>query len=164
MLRGCISHLSGVGDEQHNEVRLGDDVQHLAEGAIGLAEASGLGLSDGGGVQAKANRDLDVHAGSGDRVLQVLRLRGSLGAPADDADRLDVLEGLLQLGELVAASADDELLMAGKLDVLLLEHLGVEVQVDSVGHLRDGSVESFQQTSMWRDGEPGVACSSQSMG
>lgn len=33
--RQC-THLSGVGDEQHHHIGLGDHVKHLAQGAVGL--------------------------------------------------------------------------------------------------------------------------------
>lgn len=54
---------------------------------------------------ARRSTHLGVHAGLGERVAQVLGLRGRLGAPADHAHGLDALEGLGQLGVLVAAAA-----------------------------------------------------------
>eukprot|EP00955_Chlamydomonas_euryale_P066008 359426-Chlamydomonas_euryale.AAC.5 len=64
---------------------------------------------------------------------QVLRLRGRLRAPADDADLLDALKRRRQAGQLVLAAAHNVLVLSGKRHELLLEGLGVEVEV----HCRD---------------------------
>lgn len=101
---GVQAGLGGVGNQQNDHVRLGNDVKHLAQGAVRLVEAHGAGLVAGGGVGAQANGDLDVGASLGEGVAQVLGLSGGLGAPADDADLLDVLESLGKEGVLVAAT------------------------------------------------------------
>ena len=61
---------------------------------------------DACGAQAHHNLDAS-HAGLGQRVADVLRLRRCLRAPADDADGLDVGPRLRKLVELVATAADD---------------------------------------------------------
>mmetsp|Transcript_25254 Transcript_25254/g.63637 ORF Transcript_25254/g.63637 Transcript_25254/m.63637 type:complete len:468 (+) Transcript_25254:613-2016(+) len=122
--------LGSVGDEQNDHVAVGDDVKDLAQGALLLGEVALLRLGRAGRAGAQANADLNVHARLRERLAHVLRLRGRLGAPADDADLLDAGERLRQRGELVAAAADDVLLGVGKLGQLLLKHLGVEVDLD----------------------------------
>ena len=132
-MRGVQLRLRGVGDEEHDEVGLGDDVERLAEGAVLLGEAARAGLVVGLGGRAEADADLGVHADLGEGVLEVLRLRGRLGAPADDADGVDALERLGELLEEVAATADDVLTLAGDIDELLLEKLGVDVELGGGG-------------------------------
>ena len=86
--------LRGVGDEEHDEVRLGDDVEGLAEGAVLLGEVararSSLDLEEGRVADAPWCSCPPRECGSS-------RLRGP-GAPADD-DRLDAGERLRELLE-----------------------------------------------------------------
>ena len=131
--------LRGVGDEEHDEVGLGDDVEGLAEGAVLLGEAAGAGLVVGLGGRPETDADLGVHAGLLEGVAEVLRLSGRLGAPADDADGVDALERLGELLEEVAATADDVLALASDIDELLLEHLGVDVELGGGGLRADGN-------------------------
>mmetsp|Transcript_79567 Transcript_79567/g.192796 ORF Transcript_79567/g.192796 Transcript_79567/m.192796 type:complete len:601 (-) Transcript_79567:30-1832(-) len=150
-------HLSlrGIGDEEHDEVGLGDDVEGLAEGAVLLGEAARAGLVVGLGGRPETDADLGVHAGLLEGVAKVLRLRGRLGAPADDADGVDALERLGKLLEEVAATADDVLALTGDIDELLLEHLGVDVELGG-GRLRGrGGDDAAREL----EGFPGVGFS-----
>ena len=126
---GVHLRLRGVGDEEHDEVGLGDDVEGLAEGAVLLGEAALAGLLVRLGGGAETDADLGVHASLGEGVAEVLGLGGRLGAPADDADGVDALERLGKLLEEVAATADDVLALAGDIDELLLEDLRVDVEL-----------------------------------
>ena len=114
----------GVGDQQQRHVALADHVVHLAQRAVLLGEADGLGLLHRGGAFAQA--DLDLDAGALERFAQVLRLRRPLRGPADDADLLDAVERLGQQREEVAAAGDDGLFPVGHLDGAGLENLGGE--------------------------------------
>jgi hypothetical protein len=113
-----------VGDQQQRHVALADHLVHLAQGAVLLAEAHGLGLLHGGGAFAQADLDLDARAL--ERLPQVLGLRRALRGPADDADLLDAVERLGQQLEEVAAALDDGLFAVGHLDGTGLENLGRE--------------------------------------
>jgi hypothetical protein len=139
MAAGVHLRLRGVGDEQHHEIRLGDDVEGLAERAVLLGEAARARLLVGLRGGAEADAHLGVHARLLQRVAEVLALRGRLGAPPDDADGVDALERLGKLLEEVAAAAHDVLALAGDVHELLLENLGVDVELggDDTARERD---------------------------
>ena len=118
--------LGGIGDQEDDEVGLGDDVEHLAEGPGVLGEP---GLTGGvHGRRAGTQADLHRDVGAGQRIAQVLGLGGTLGAPADHADLRHAVERLGQQGKQVATAAHDGLLGPRHLDDLLGEDLRLEVE------------------------------------
>jgi hypothetical protein len=62
----------GIRDQQQRHVALADHVVHLAQRAVGLGEAHGLGLLHR--RRTFAQSDLDLDAGARERFAQVLRL------------------------------------------------------------------------------------------
>mmetsp|Transcript_8261 Transcript_8261/g.19256 ORF Transcript_8261/g.19256 Transcript_8261/m.19256 type:complete len:303 (-) Transcript_8261:45-953(-) len=125
-----IVGLGGVGDEQHDEVRLLDHIILSAEEAILLGEANSLSSLPRGRGLAEAHLNVDVRPDLLQGVLEVLALSGSLGAPANDTDLLHALKGLGHKRELVPASPKDVLLgrirSDGELKGLLLEDTGLK--------------------------------------
>ena len=119
----------GVGDEQQRHVGLVDDRVHLAQGAALLREPDRLGLLHRS--RAFPQADLDPDAGALERLAQVLRLRGSLRRPADDADLGDSLECLRQERKQVTAAGNDGLFAVGEADGSGLEHVRGEGHGDS---------------------------------
>ena len=79
--------------------------------------------------RAAAQADLDLDAGALERLAQVLRLRRALRAPADHADLLDALERLGQQREQVAAADDHRFFAAPDVDHLLVEDLGLKIEI-----------------------------------
>ena len=124
---GVHLRLRGVGDEQHHEVGLGDDVEGLAERAVLLGEATRAPLRwtarRGGG-----RHTLVSMPASFSESRKFWPCAGA-GSPADDADGVDALERLGKLLEEVAAAAHDVLALAGDVHELLLENFGVDVEV-----------------------------------
>mmetsp|Transcript_21519 Transcript_21519/g.85568 ORF Transcript_21519/g.85568 Transcript_21519/m.85568 type:complete len:782 (-) Transcript_21519:50-2395(-) len=126
--------LRGVRDEQHHEVRLRDGLEHLAQRAVGFGEANGFGRGPRRRVAPQADLDRDRRAF--ERFFEVLRLRGGLRPPADDADLPDPLKRRRQLLEEVAPAAHDLLRRPGELDRLLLEHRRLERRARHVSSAR----------------------------
>lgn len=75
--------LGGVRDQQYDQVRTGDDVEHLAQSAVLLTKPGRPGRFERPrpGPQTDRHRDR-----SAQRVTQVLRLRRALRAPTDNTD------------------------------------------------------------------------------
>mmetsp|Transcript_35731 Transcript_35731/g.79489 ORF Transcript_35731/g.79489 Transcript_35731/m.79489 type:complete len:676 (+) Transcript_35731:58-2085(+) len=136
---GVQLSLGSIGNQQDDKVAAGDDIEHVTQSASGLGEANSLSLSDGGRVHAQTNGDLDVQASLLNGVTQVLGLGWGLGSPSNNTNALDALESILQQRVLIAATTNNVLLAASEVHQLLLEHLGVEVQVHRIGNLHAGA-------------------------
>src|SRR5712692_2956432 len=106
--------LRGIGDEKDGEVVAANDVQHLAQRVVLLAEARRARVRER--LRALAQSDDDLDARALERFAQVLRLRGALRAPADNADLLDARERLRQQAEQMAPAAKEALLHTVELD------------------------------------------------
>ncbi len=116
-----VLRLGRVGDQQHDQIGFPDHLIHLAQGAVFPGETGGRGCLHGGAALAQADFDLDV--GACQRVAEVLGLGRTLGAPADDADLSDAVQGLGQQREKVAAALDNGLFGIGQFDGLRLEDI-----------------------------------------
>ena len=116
--------LRGVGDEQDHQVRLRDDVEHLSQRLVVLAEVGCPGLLERRRSGAQADGDLD---GLAQRVAEVLRLRAPLRPPTDDADPAHPAQRRRQKRQQVPAAPYDPLSAVGEVDQLLVEDAGLEV-------------------------------------
>ena len=105
----------GIGDEQDDEIRRPDHVEHLAERAVVLREPFGAGLIERRRSGTQPDRDRDV--GTGERVAQVQRLGPALRSPADHPDAADAGEGLGQEPEQVTTAGEHSLVGAVQFDV-----------------------------------------------
>jgi hypothetical protein len=128
--------LRGVRDEEKDQIGLADHVEHLAQRAVGLAEARLAGLLHR--ARAAAQPHLHGDAGALERVTQVLRLGRPLRAPADDADLLDAREGARQKRQQVPPALDDLLLVPLELEGVHLEELRREIERHRHGGLLAG--------------------------
>ena len=117
--------LRGVGDEEDREVVTANDIKHVAERAFLLAEARSAGVGER--LRALAQPDDDLDARALERLAQILRLRRTLRAPADDADLLDARERLRQQAEQVPAAPKEALLHSVELDRLHVEETRLEM-------------------------------------
>ncbi len=118
--------LGGIGNQQHDQVGVLDNLEHLSEGAIFFAETNGLGLFEGGGSLTESDGDLDVGTGFLQGIGHVLGLGGSLGSPSDNTNILDALESLGKEGEEVTSSLHDGLLRVGEINFRNFENFGRE--------------------------------------
>jgi len=145
--------LGGIGDQQDHHVGVADDLEHLAEAAIGLGESALARLVGRRAALPEPDDDLDGAApcfrGSRcfpgiQRVPEVLRLGAALRPPADHADLPHALQRPGQHPEQVPPAAYDRLPAISDGDVLLLEDGRLKVQTllrhGSFSHLRNGSL------------------------
>jgi hypothetical protein len=119
-----IVGLCGVGDQQEDEVRAGDDIVHFAARAVGLGKPGLLDIRDR--FRAGTQPDLDADAAAGERFAQILCLCRPLRRPADHADLADSGKGLGEQRKEMTAAADDPFLGAAENDLFFLEHRRVE--------------------------------------
>ena len=121
--------LGRVGNQQQDQIRLRDNLVHLAQRAVGVSETQRLCGRNRIRVRAQAHRHADARADQ--RVAQIARLRGSLRRPSDDADLLDPLERLRQQRKQMALAGNDIFLGAAELDFFFAEGLGAEIKAHS---------------------------------
>ena len=115
-----------IGNQQQHQIALGADLVHLSKRTIGLGEAGFFSLGHRAGTLAQPNHHFNV--GSLERFSQILRLRRTLGRPADHTDLLDAVKCFGQQRKQISATGDDPLLGVAHGDHLGLEDLRFKIK------------------------------------